>query len=264
MTFPMQIKRKPTAWLLLAGYVVWTGFIQPVWNLNVEHLAQKGQLDTAIDSWGRAMSVLAAIAGYIPSSFGLGFVVGALIFAYWDNIASKMRLPWKKAPETEAPVKPTAGVWVGKVEPFLNNVLDEGVIKIFVSFINSGIEPVTLRGLRGHIIAHFRDPHTNAITKKPLTKPVIQDGDAYEGAIPQRTVSTLTIHQFINRKDADRLVASCEQTRGATLDLRGLSLVFVKNSEPDQEYDVPLWEGICLKQGGFIGSCEIYFLDAKV
>jgi len=86
----MEIKRKPTAWIVAGAIIFNEWVIKPVWDYYIQNAAQKAQLGTEA---GRAhlMSYFHAAISYIPSSFGLGFAAGALIFAYWDSLSRAFR-----------------------------------------------------------------------------------------------------------------------------------------------------------------------------
>lgn len=89
--YPMEIKKKPTAWGLVAALAAWELVVQPVWNLMVERVAEQKSIDRVLAE-SNAMTVIEDAANYLPSSFAAGFVAGALIFAYWDNIVSYWKI----------------------------------------------------------------------------------------------------------------------------------------------------------------------------
>ncbi|PWG03647.1 hypothetical protein [Sphingosinicella humi] len=137
----MEIKRKPTALLLAGAYGVWELFAKPIWNLNVERVAERGNIDDALLGAGRMSDVIASIASYLPSSFGLGFVAGAVIFAYWDNVAAwGRRLRGREA-------RPDMRAWIGNMWPHFDP--ENRNFELWISLINVGDVPLQLKRLEG-------------------------------------------------------------------------------------------------------------------
>ncbi|WP_152522531.1 hypothetical protein [Sphingobium ummariense] len=142
----MQIKRKPTAWAAVVAYVVWTGVVQPVWNLNIEKAAEKGKLDTALIDGGKVMDWVHWLVSYVPSSFGLGFITGALIFAYWDNIGARIS---SLRTGIKLPKPRPASVWVGQTDLDAANMLNDNGFKVRIWLYNGGTEVLFFRGVSG-------------------------------------------------------------------------------------------------------------------
>jgi hypothetical protein len=128
-------KRKQTAWWLAGAYFVWTLVIQPIWNLNIEKLAEKNGVDGMVAEFA-PMTWLQNIWSYLPSSFAAGFVAGALIFSYWDNIVAFVRNGRGKKPERDM------RVWIGNMWPHFDP--EHRTIELWLSLVNVGTEPLRL------------------------------------------------------------------------------------------------------------------------
>lgn len=94
------------------------------------------------------MTWLENLWSYLPSSFAAGFVTGALIFAYWDNIMSFIR----RMPKIEAPEEPKQDfrAWIGCMRP--NFDCSQRTIDLWVSIINVGDASFRLKKPEGHVI----------------------------------------------------------------------------------------------------------------
>jgi len=93
MPMPMPKKKGWIAGTLLALWVLWDNFGKPIWTLNVERWAEKKMLDTQLrdsvpDSWWDSLIIWVQESfNFITGPFGLGFALGALLFAFWDPLA---------------------------------------------------------------------------------------------------------------------------------------------------------------------------------
>jgi hypothetical protein len=92
----MEVKRKPTALVLAGLYFAWELVGRPIWNLNVERVAEEGQFDTTLVEGAPVLEWAARALDYLPHSFPAGFVAGAIIFAYWDTWTAWFGLPSTK------------------------------------------------------------------------------------------------------------------------------------------------------------------------
>ncbi len=172
----MQIKRRPAAIALAVAYGLWTVVIQPLWNLNLERLAEKQKLDTTLANGSGLMEWLTWFVGYVPSSFGLGFVTGALIFAYWDLIASTFnRHILRRTVEIAAP---EIKAWVGSISVTIKEK-EPGMAHIFLEVLNWGEVPFKLSKLRGNIV--MSHGNSNGVrVKTALLQPAIGRPEDWE------------------------------------------------------------------------------------
>lgn len=128
-------KRKQTAWWLVGSYVVWTLVIQPIWNLNIERAAEKGGVDGVVAEFA-PMTWVREIWSFLPSSFAAGFVAGALIFSYWENIVGFIRGVGGKKPDRDM------RVWIGNMWPHFDP--EHRTIDLWITLVNVGTEPLKL------------------------------------------------------------------------------------------------------------------------
>ncbi|WP_066817982.1 hypothetical protein [Sphingomonas mali] len=144
----MGNKKRPVALVLAALYAVWQVFVQPVWNLNIERLAEKEKIDTTLSNWDRLMDTLWAIGAYVPKSFPLGFVVGALIFAYWDAIIAAVRKYILRKPDAPIEGGSPLRAWLGRMVPFFE---EDDSILLMLWVINLGTVPFRFGVVSGDI-----------------------------------------------------------------------------------------------------------------
>lgn len=179
----MQIKRKPTAWILAGAYLAWDLLLKPIWTLNIERAAEQGDMDKALTSGGRFMEAVSGIgtyfnwlASYIPSSFGLGFVVGGLLFAYWDNLVAIFK---RYALRQTAPIQEPDEIkaWAGDISVhFRESQPDKATL--FIRALNWGKLPFSLKSIEGHIVFRHDDGnHTVVHTKLPTPTMAHDDSD---------------------------------------------------------------------------------------
>lgn len=190
----MEIRRKPTALGVAAAFGVWELFLKPIWTLNVERLAEKERIDTALSGGGRMMDALSMIASYVPSSFGLGFVVGALLFAYWDVISAfvKTRILRREVP---ADIR----AWVGNIVPRFGN---NGFVSLHVYLISVGETPFIIDRMEGHIKFTF-DDGTGKRRTVELPTPVFNENPALREVLTQGFYCLLELVQPVPR-DVER------------------------------------------------------------
>lgn len=147
----MSIKKKPVAIVIAAIYCLWTAVLQPIWNLNIERIAEAGRLDKALLGWRALPEQFASLVAYLPHSFGLGFVVGALIFAYWDQIATvARRYIVRRHPQEILAESPSIRAWVGNM---LANFDPEtpNVFQLAITLLNIGDVPFSVSRVTGQI-----------------------------------------------------------------------------------------------------------------
>lgn len=146
----MEIKKRPTALALFVGYLVWDLVIKPIWTLNIERLAERQNLDSTLSNGG-VMDWIYWLSGYVPSSFGLGFVTGGVIFAYWDSILVAIRR--RASPQIEpqqVKAKPDIRAWVGNMVPYFD-LKEDGYAKLRISIIGVGHTPFRVSSVTGNI-----------------------------------------------------------------------------------------------------------------
>lgn len=165
----MGNKKRPVALVLAVLYVLWQVFIQPIWNLNIERLAEKEKIDTTLSNWDHLMDALWAIGAYIPKSFPLGFVIGALIFAYWDAIVAGVRRHILRKPDIAPVDEQTIRAWVGRMTPFFE---DDDSVSMMITVINVGSMPFRFGVVSGNIKFTFvaGDTKRRYINLTPLVK----------------------------------------------------------------------------------------------
>jgi len=144
----MGNKKRPVALVLAGLYAIWQVFIQPIWNLNIERLAEKEKIDTTLSNWDRLMDTLWAVGSYIPKSFPLGFVLGALIFAYWDVIIALGRKYILRKPDAPAGEERPLRAWLGRMVPFFE---EDDSITLMLWVINVGTVPFRFGVISGEI-----------------------------------------------------------------------------------------------------------------
>ncbi|MGK2908548.1 MAG: hypothetical protein ACSLE1_01890 [Sphingobium sp.] len=143
----MGTKKKPIAWILAGFYFLW-GFVgQPLWNVNLERLAEKNGADTTLIGFA-PLTWLQDFVSYLPSSFAAGFVTGALIFAYWDNVISLVRRTPQQEPEPKR--LPDFRAWIGNMWPDFS--YENRSIELYMNIINVGDAPFKLKKPQGEVV----------------------------------------------------------------------------------------------------------------
>ncbi|HEX7856244.1 MAG TPA: hypothetical protein VF489_09025 [Sphingobium sp.] len=172
----MSIKKKPVAIVITATYCLWTVVLQPIWNLNVEKIAEAGRLDKALLGWRSFPEQLSLLASYLPHSFGLGFVVGALIFAYWDQIARVVRLYVFRKDNQETLADTSAmRAWVGNMLAHFDRDKPH-VFQLAISVINIGDVPFSVSHVAGQMAwSHADEDDRRTETPVPYVTLVERD-----------------------------------------------------------------------------------------
>lgn len=89
-------KKRWVAVVLFLAWFAWDNFGKPIWNLNVEKWAERYSLDTTLRDnvppsalyslMENATSTAGWVYYHLTGTFGLGFSLGALFFAFWDPV----------------------------------------------------------------------------------------------------------------------------------------------------------------------------------
>lgn len=186
----MKAAKRPTAVLLALAYAGWELVLKPIWTLNVERVATVRGLDVtgwklqSISNWW------SHLISYLPSSFGLGFVVGALLFAYWDAIVRVFRKNVLRVPQLSG-----VRVWVGSMSPFFDPN-DRSNLTLVVSIVNLGV-PVRITGISGNIILRYQSYGSNRRQEMELTTPSIDNPSAHSEELNFGYTAILSIKQPI-------------------------------------------------------------------
>jgi hypothetical protein len=143
--------RKKTALILTGIYVLVEWVIKPLWNINVERAAEAGEIDKALLG---TVPILTWLLDILPRSFPAGFVIGALLFAYWDSIRDFIsRRLGRQAPEAphetvfpEAKGEPEIIAWVAAVD---FDLVRSDHATITIKCVNLGDVPFRLGPIRG-------------------------------------------------------------------------------------------------------------------
>ena len=177
-----------------------------------------------------------------------------------DEIASDdVDLPLD-LPPVEAPPQvedDSQMLWVGKVEPFLEDVLKDDRFSIAISVVHIGDDDLFLKGISGQILVRFKSPngsiHPAALS--PLT--LMQNHEMMDG-FPPRHYGTLSLYQYVTHDMAERIITAAEGKLGVVLDLREVRLIFAHKSQPEKKELLRLWDAVRLKKGSFVGSLEVH------
>lgn len=96
--YGMHVRSKPLIVIVLAIlFVLWELIGQPLWNLNVERVAEHQEIDEVLRdalptlSEGTMSDSAVEWIDYLTGPFFTGFVLGALIFGFWDWVDRKRR-----------------------------------------------------------------------------------------------------------------------------------------------------------------------------
>ncbi|MDB5710787.1 MAG: hypothetical protein JWL96_2857 [Sphingomonas bacterium] len=189
----MQSKRKPTALILAIVVAVVQWIIKPLWDSYLQNTVQPAKLGATV-GWQTVIHTFWAIVAYIPNSFSVGFVTGALIFAYWDTIipAFRRHVLRKAAPEI-ADARDGLRAWVGSIV-FSVDEKDEGNASLTLRVINFGNVPFSIRSLSGHTILKH-DDGSGKHTKTKLPPPYLRHDQAHLENIPPGYVVTVLMDQ---------------------------------------------------------------------
>lgn len=237
--YPMQIKRRPTALGIAGAYFLWEVVVQPIWNLNLERLAEQEKIDTTLARGGSLMDTLRAAVEYIPSSFGLGFVIGALIFAYWDAIVPMFQRHVLRK-ERDLDLR----AWVGTIVPYLE---DDSTITLRISIIGVGQVPFRIDRVEGHIwLKHDRGDGTRVRVRLPA--PIIKDNPTADAPLCAGYFGELYLLQQLPREVAEIVPEVFGWRPYPSMEFEDLNIVLVSQ---DGRHSKPLklWESARLSAG---------------
>lgn len=255
----MEIKRKPTAWAVLGIYVVWTGIVQPIWNLNIERAAEKRKLDTALIDGGAVMEWLRWLASYVPSSFGLGFALGALIFAYWDALIPYFRryVRGQQLQSTDALTVPSVRAWVGTMSVHFDRarISKEGCAQLYLTVINVGDTPFRIGAVKGCAIFDCGGATRKKIN---LTTPTIQFDLTEKDPLAPRYYGALSLTQPLPPNIIDLMPDCLSWIPRCSIDFSNLYIELV--GEDGSRDRLKLWDGILLKGGDYQAQSSQYSL----
>ena len=230
----MGIKRKPAAIALACGFIAWQLIGQPIWNLNIERIAEKGEFDKAlVDS--SVVSWLTWFWSYLPGSFGLGFAAGALIFAYWDSIASA--LPFLKPADPTKSLKPVL-VTVHFADLDLRFLDDEGVIYFHIAVSNVGNELASFKEITGTVPVEIVDQNKKLRTAY-LGQPFVLESQ-YIDDLHRWEYKHITIGLPVSKAIKADIELHASIAGGIFLDFSALKLRF---SAIDGTFDDVVWLG---------------------
>lgn len=243
----MGIKRKPTAWVVAGSIIAVDWVIKPMWDYYVQNETQ-AHLGTAA-ARAHFMSVLGSIAAYVPSSFGLGFAAGALIFAYWDSLNLAFRrhvLRNQQEPENEDEA-PRIRAWLGNMVPHF----DKGKpseIALTLSILNCGEIPFRIGSIRGSITLSHDNGHGSRI-RTVLPAPYVQDSKDFEKTVEPYYSVRFYIVQPIPRLVSDLMPDVFFWNVRPYFDFADLQVELV--SDIAESKLLPLWESMRLTTGNW-------------
>lgn len=184
----MKAAKRPTAVLLAIAYAGWELVIKPIWTLNVERVATVRGLDVTGWKLQNISNWWSHLTSYLPSSFGLGFVVGALLFAYWDTIVRVFRKHILREPQLSG-----VRVWVGNMSPFFDPN-DRSNLTLVVSIVNLGV-PVRITGISGNIILKYQSYGRSARQEIKLDTPNIENATVHREELEFGYTAILSVRQ---------------------------------------------------------------------
>lgn len=236
----MKTSKRFTALLLAVLYAVWELVLKPIWTYNVERVAAQHDLDVTVWRAGPLGNGWAYLISYIPSSFGLGFVVGGLIFAYWDIIAKRFHSRFASRGD-ETRIK----VWVGNMNPHFP--FDDGdVANIIISIVNIGC-PVKIGNISGNASISF-DPGNGSRRSVELPTPALDSSDLQENSIGSGYTALIVVKQPIPRSFMEYMPATLMWKPYPSLTFEKLIIQLVAEDEPKPQR-LKLWESMRLSAG---------------
>lgn len=253
----MQFKRRTTAWTLAAVWILWDLVLKPILTLNVENVAQRNHMDTVLGSGGRIMTYVSWFASYVPSSFGLGFVVGALLFAYWDAIAD--RFPMLRRDKAIHVPTPALGLraWCGSILFDTAKIGSDGHANLWVSFINCGDTPISIGKVSGFMKVIYWDSYRVKRTFD-LPAPLISSLSQTEKVLEPLHFTDLVLHQTIKSDLEDIFRGGRFGEKSPSIDLRNLIVEIIGDN--GERKNLKLWQGVSLKRD-VPSSMQCYYLN---
>lgn len=245
--YRMEIKKKPAAWVLVAVYGFWELVAQPLWNLNLERLAESQKLDRTL-SRGGLMDWFHWFVSYVPSSFGLGLVTGSLIFAYWDLISAWFNRAVMRSPEPVAEPEEPADfrAWVGCMTPYFDRG-EPALPRLFIDAVNCGECAWRVASLSGNIKFSYENPHGSGRKTATLSPPVTGDMAQWREWTPPKYIITMDFIQPIPSDVAKYLPDLFTWGKGASFDFS--ELIITLETEDGRTKKLKLWESMRLSVG---------------
>ncbi|WP_157215191.1 hypothetical protein [Flavisphingomonas formosensis] len=242
----MEVKKRPTALLLATAYAAWQLIIQPIWNLNVENLAQQGNVDKAFVHGRVVVTWLSDMSAYVPSSFGLGFVCGSLLFAYWDALSRRFRKHVLKRGETVLSDEPVIRAWLGNMVPHFDHE-ESASPSIYLTVLNFGAIPFKIRAIEGFItLSHDNGNMEKVETRLPHA--FMNKEDMEREVPPNHQILLKLIQPFppsILRLMPDIFKSSIRPY----YDFTNLKIILCSDIAPDR--DLRIWESMRLTTGAW-------------
>lgn len=235
----MQIKKRPTAIWIAGALFLWSLIGQPIWNLNIERLAEKQQIDSAL-SEGGVMSWFNTIVSYVPNSFGLGFAAGALIFAYWDILARVFSERVLRKPVEAPRLRP----WVGRIVPHYEHNVG---LSIWIYVINVGEIPFIYKKLEGAIRLSFVNGSSKRVSFT-LPAPLISNNPTIDGPLEHGKSAPLILEQRFPRDVINEFPDAFTWKPYPNLGLEDLKII-IETPEGQLSTELPLWESIRMSTG---------------
>lgn len=196
------------------------------------------------------------LVSYVPSSFGLGFVVGGLLFAYWDAIADRFPI-LKRDKATPAPV-PALGLraWCGDILFDTSKIAGDGYATLWISFINCGDTTLSVGKVSGFIKVIYWD---NSRLKRSLelATPLVSTMSPSGESLDPLHFTDLVLHQTV-RSDLEDIFRSGRSGKSPSLDLRNLTIELI--GENGETKNMKLWEGVALKDS-LPNAMRCYYLN---
>ena len=236
----MKTSKRSTAVLIAAFYAFWELVLKPIWTYNVERVAAQNDLDVTVWRVGHLRDGWVYFTSYIPSSFGLGFAVGGLMFAYWDVLAKLLHPRFKRKRE-ETGIR----VWVGNMSPQFQ-FDDKDVASIFISIVNLGC-PVKIGHIYGSASISF-DPGNGSRKSVELPTPALDTNELQEKTIPSGHTAVLVIKQPMPRRVVACMPATFMWKPYPSLAFENLTIQLVAENELTPQR-LRLWDSMRLSTG---------------
>lgn len=227
----MQINKKPAAWGI-AGLWAFVEFVaKPIWNLNIERLAEQSQIDDTLAEFS-PLTWLQEAASYLPSSFTAGFVAGALIFAYWDNLRAFYLKASGKLP------LPDMRVWTGNMVPYFDK--KKGEMELYIYLMNVGDVDFVRASVSGSVNLRTAE----GILELPAQERI----EEFQGSMPRGYRAMLVVTFIPSRKFwsiyPDMFIWSNPRT---SLEFKSLKVTL--HASDGREKEVALWDSMRLTTG---------------
>lgn len=253
--YRMEIKKKPTALILAGGYLLWDLLLKPIWNLNVERLAESRELDQTL-SGGNLIAWADWLASYIPNSFGIGFVSAALLFAYWDIIQAAFRrhVLRQVIPEAVNDAAAEITAWVGCIAASFD-LEKQGYATLRLSIISVGSTPFRIAEVRGYITLKYVTG-SNRRTAVKLPPPSILNNPSQDGAFERGHTGQLWLAQAIPHDVAREMPDLFSWSPYPSYEFENLEIVLRAEDDPNTTKRLKLWHSMRLSAGEGKVRCD--------